>query len=519
MRVNLPVTQREYPVPDGKELISVTDTRGIIMDCNDAFAEVAGYTKDELVGQPHNLIRHPDVPPAVFADMWATLKNKKPWMGIVKNRCKNGDHYWVDAYVTPIFENGEVVGYESVRTVPDRDRVAAAEKMYADVNKRGFKTPKFQPSLPAQVGIAVVLSGLFAALATTLLPFPIGPAVAIGAVAVCTFLTVRAVSGIHAAAHDAKKVIDNVLLQKLYTDSFDELGAVRLALKMLQARQRTMLGRVNLSSMRLRELAADVESNASATVEDVRNQQTEIDSIATAMEEMSASINEVAQNTAEASNLAHQADEEAKGGSDLLAESERAVAELDSTVEAAATVIAELGKDAEDIGRVTSVIHDIAEQTNLLALNAAIEAARAGEQGRGFAVVADEVRSLAGMTASSTQDIRDLIERLQSRTRQAITTVSQGKELANGSVVKIANAAESIQRILTCVESVTHMNSSVAAAAEEQSAVSTEVSRNTHQIGDLVKRTADSSSQNLERSSELSALASELQEMLNRFRN
>lgn len=518
MRTNLPVTQRECPVPTDEELISVTDTRGIITDCNEPFERIAGYSKEELVGQPHNLIRHPDVPPAVFADMWRTLKNKQPWMGIVKNRCKNGDHYWVDAYVTPIFHGGELVGYESVRTCPARDRVEAAEKMYAEVNKKGFRPPRFLLGLPNVVALTVLIAGLASGLAMHFLPTAAGAAASVLASVILALFGMRQTAGIHTAASEARGVIDNLLLQKLYTDSFDELGTVRLALKMLQARQRTMLGRVNLSSQRLRDLAEDVEGNASNTVEDVRHQQLEIDSIATAMEEMSASINEVAQNTAEASALAHQADAEAKGGHTLLRESEQAIGELDTTVEAAAAVIAELGKDAEDIGRVTSVIHDIAEQTNLLALNAAIEAARAGEQGRGFAVVADEVRSLAGMTASSTQDIRDLIERLQSRTREAIETVNQGKALANGSVLKVADASQSIQRILHCVEQVTQMNTSVAAAAEEQSAVSNEVSGNTHQIGDLVKRTAEASDQNLHRASELRSLAAELQEMLNRFR-
>ena len=115
MRNNQPITQRERTFPAQQRLISTTNAKGVITYCNDAFVEISGFTREELTGAPHNLVRHPDVPPAVFAHMWQTLKQGQPWMGIVKNRCKSGDHYWVNAYVTPIFDNNQVVGFESVR--------------------------------------------------------------------------------------------------------------------------------------------------------------------------------------------------------------------------------------------------------------------------------------------------------------------------------------------------------------------------------------------------------------------
>ena len=119
MRQNLPVTQRERTFPASERLISTTDLNSNITYCNDAFVEISGFTREELLGQPHNLVRHPDMPPGVFAHMWETIKQGKPWMGVVKNRAKNGDYYWVSAYVTPIYENGRVAGYESVRSLPD----------------------------------------------------------------------------------------------------------------------------------------------------------------------------------------------------------------------------------------------------------------------------------------------------------------------------------------------------------------------------------------------------------------
>jgi len=122
MRNNQPVTQRERTFPAQQRLISTTDAKGVITYCNDAFVEISGFSRDELVRAPHNLVRHPDVPAAVFAHMWSTLKQGLPWMGIVKNRCKTGDHYWVNAYVTPVFDGNQVVGYESVRVKPTPSR-------------------------------------------------------------------------------------------------------------------------------------------------------------------------------------------------------------------------------------------------------------------------------------------------------------------------------------------------------------------------------------------------------------
>src|SRR3990167_7780292 len=131
MRQNLPVTQRERTFAAHERLISTTDLNSNVTYCNDAFVTISGFTREELIGKPHNLVRHPDMPPTVFAHMWETIKQGKPWMGIVKNRAKNGDFYWVSAYVTPIYEGGQMSGYESVRTLPSEAQKRRAEALYA----------------------------------------------------------------------------------------------------------------------------------------------------------------------------------------------------------------------------------------------------------------------------------------------------------------------------------------------------------------------------------------------------
>ncbi|RZI77840.1 MAG: PAS domain S-box protein, partial [Pseudomonas sp.] len=148
MRNNQPITQRERTFPAQQRLISTTNAKGVISYCNDAFVEISGFSREELIGAAHNLVRHPDVPAAVFAHMWQTLKQGLPWMGIVKNRCKSGDHYWVNAYVTPIFDNNQVVGYESVRVKPTAEQIRRAEGLYQRLNQGKSAIPRRDRWLP-----------------------------------------------------------------------------------------------------------------------------------------------------------------------------------------------------------------------------------------------------------------------------------------------------------------------------------------------------------------------------------
>jgi PAS domain S-box-containing protein len=149
MRTNLPVTQKEHQLQEGAFIVTTTDLRGVITYANDEFIRISGFSQEELVGQPHNMVRHPDMPPAAFEDLWRTVKAGRPWQGMVKNRCKNGDFYWVDANVTPVVEGGQTVGYVSIRSKPSQAQIAEAERMYARARKgQPMADPELQVWIP-----------------------------------------------------------------------------------------------------------------------------------------------------------------------------------------------------------------------------------------------------------------------------------------------------------------------------------------------------------------------------------
>ena len=169
MKVNQPVTQREQTFADGSNLVSLTDLKGVIQYVNSDFIQISGYTADELIGQNHHMIRHPDMPPAAFEDLWATIKANKPWRGMVKNRCKNGDHYWVDAYVTPVFEGPMKVGYQSVRSCPTRKQVEQADALYAKMRaNKQLKIPKKTSWNDKSLAIKAGLPSIFMLVLTVL---------------------------------------------------------------------------------------------------------------------------------------------------------------------------------------------------------------------------------------------------------------------------------------------------------------------------------------------------------------
>ncbi|WP_018872078.1 PAS domain-containing methyl-accepting chemotaxis protein [Thioalkalivibrio sp. ALJ16] len=518
MRKNLPVTQTEYSIDRHGDLISSTDEKGRILHANADFVEVSGFDWGELKGSAHNIVRHPDMPAAAYANMWETLKADQPWMGIVKNRRKNGDHYWVDAFVTPAYDEGRKTGYESVRAIPEREHVARAEKVYAAIQKGRTFARRWYHGLTCRLAGTWIVGLLLALAAVNLVASPLvlaGLLVLIFAAGGAASLVFT--SGIRQAVDRARAVFDNPVMEAIYTGRRDDSASLELIQRFNEATLRTVLGRIEDKA---EVVSADAEAMASSveqTAAGVERQQNEIDQVATAMNEMTSTIQEMASNSAHAAEAANHAVQETGAGHEVVNGTVAVINRMAAEVEATAEKLGKLEASTEEIDKILSVIREIAEQTNLLALNAAIEAARAGEHGRGFAVVADEVRSLSQRTDESTVTIRSMIESLQSGAREAMTAMRSSQEQAADGVEKARAAGDSLSTIREAVAQITEMNTQIATAVEEQSAVSEEINRNVTSIRDVASETGSVSAHARDASARMQAEAAELKALIQRF--
>ncbi|WLH91353.1 PAS domain-containing methyl-accepting chemotaxis protein [Pseudomonas sp. FP453] len=519
MKINLPVTGRSVDFAPDANILSTTDLTSAITYANEDFINVSGYRREELIGTPHNLLRHPDMPAAAFAHMWKTLKSGRSWMGMVKNRCKNGDHYWVSAYATPVTRDGVTVEYQSVRTKPDARRVAAAERAYARLRAgKRRRLPRLGLGVKLTAWVATTSSVTWAlglglatySLAWQLLALVAGCAV--GAVGVKAILRPLA-----QLDQRARAIADNPLSQAIYTGREDECGQIEFALHMLEAQAGAVVGRIGDASQRLSGHAAQLVEHLGSSHTSSLGQQTQTDQVAAAIHQMAASVAEVANHAVEASKAADQAGNETREGHLRVDESRDAVLRLSRELARATEVIHQLESHSGEISGVLEVIRTIAEQTNLLALNAAIEAARAGEQGRGFAVVADEVRGLAQRTQQSTNEIQRMISTLQGGARDAVQAMAQSSEHVDASVEQAQRAAAALDGISQRVGQITAMSQQIAAAVEEQSAVSEDINRNIVGIRNAGEATVSAGQQSQLSSGDVAALAEDLRQLAQEF--
>ncbi len=484
MKNNQPVTGREKRFSPRDNLLSTTDLKGVISYVNDDFCKIAEFEREQLVDRNHNVIRHPDMPEAAFANLWKFLKAGTPWKGIVKNRCAGGDHYWVDAYVMPIKDQqGHPYQYQSVRFIPEAAEVARAEAVYRDLNQKKPPRALRGPVLPVALKLTLLGAiGLLPLLGAAAWQAPQAAGAlalgTLGSLALTAALLHLGLGRLRSLKEKARAIFDNELMQYIYTGQRDELGQIELALKMKESELRSILGRVKDSSEQIQGACASSESLMQNATQGAQRQQSEIHQLVAAVEEMSASIQEVARNCEASSEHAARAralTEESRSISrDTIASNNSLVGEIDG----ATTIVQQLAQSSQEIGSVLDVIKSVAEQTNLLALNAAIEAARAGEQGRGFAVVADEVRTLAQRTQASTEEIEQMIAKIQQGTRQAVTAMEQSKQASNHSVEQLNLFSGALARIDEAVEGIANMSTQIATASEQQSCVASEVSEN-----------------------------------------
>jgi aerotaxis receptor len=489
MRLNLPVTSDEYEFPADNMLVSTTDTRGHITHCNEAFALVSGYSYDELVGQPHNMIRHPDMPPEAYKDMWQTIGRGRAWTGIVKNRRKDGSFYWVEANVTPILHNGKPRGYMSVRTKPTRQQIQAAEQLYARIRtEREAGNPSFElhagavrllgwRGLPGKLErisftqrYMLVLGGM---VAIGLLPVVFGMEglggralqVALqlaGATIMVLWFKQHVSDVIHEAEQFAGDISGCNLSTNINVDRSGPLGSLSRSLRQIQINLRAVIGDVKSEINGFSQTAAEIAAGSQDLSARTESQASSLEQTAASMEELSSTVLQTA-------DTARQVAQQGEKSSTVATRGGQAVHQVGLAME-------NISASSKKVQEIIGVIESIAFQTNILALNAAVEAARAGEQGRGFAVVASEVRALAQRSATAAREIRALI--------------AQSAEQIAAGTHQMGDAGRTIDEVVASVREVSALIRQITSATQEQSVGISQVNEAVTQLDTVTQQNA-----------------------------
>lgn len=513
MRTNLPITNKEYILQDAETVVSKTDLHGNITYVNADFVKISGFSEEELLGSPQNIVRHPDMPAEAFADFWETIKAGKAWTGLVKNRCKNGDHYWVEANAAPIIKDGTMVGFTSIRVKPTRQQVSAAEQAYAAIKsgnssikireggvvkaRTGLNFSKLSHASISTVIVSATLamlvifgSTLYAALNGSLINTFIGSLVGgVGCFAYGAFLMRTVVRPLRQAKQDLDQMSAGDLSGRIQASGSAEMVAMLQGLRVLQTNVKLLVGQIKEAAEVVTQGATEIASDTNDLLVRAEVQTSALEQTSSSMEELTSTVAQNAQHAEEANRLVGQAAHTAIEGG--------------KAVEQVVDTMASIKASSNKVVDIISVIDSIAFQTNILALNAAVEAARAGDQGRGFAVVATEVRSLAHRSAAAAKEIKALIG-------ASVEKVQGGSVLVESAGATMREIVDAVQQVAVYMQDITVASREQTAGINQVNVAITEMDTSTQQNTVIVQDSAKAATR-------MNGQAAQLTELINSF--
>lgn len=517
MKANLPVTNKRVPFPKNAKIISFTDLKGIITKVNKPFIDISGYSEEELVGKPHNIVRHPDMPKEVFALMWSTIKAGKSFMGIVKNRTKNGDYYWVNAFISPVFDRGQIVGYESVRYAPNEKDVLRSIAVYEKI-KNGQPLTSKLPVIPKAIQLSAVCAVVTAGL------FFVHPLLAVASGVVSCFATaanqryimkrkVKNLNKLMAAVYDHP--VGALCYSK---DREDEIiSALRLSILSNNANMMSMINRVGDAVDGLRNKTNTCSVYAHESTDYVVQQSDKSNQIHSSIANVTESLGNLADAVNMTNDYANETADLVTATSALSVNNRNALNDIRAGSENMGKIIEDVAADADRISALLKQIISISEHTNLLALNAAIEAARAGENGKGFAVVADEVRNLAFKSKDCTSQIHRSVEDLIKNSQIAVISSKKSLELSEAGHEAIEQSAIGFQKVSEGISSINDMTQQMADSISSQTHVAAQINDDSAHVSELAMHCTDISKENDYAIDEVNHITDNLDDMVKRF--